>query len=166
MNPFPLVLPCFYNPHSLYPFICIRMAFLSCLSRLAKLLLGTLSLHLPKHLPLDSYESCANKHLFCGVLLHHFSNLSHRSLKSEDASHQSLCMCFTFATIDDVLNSTLGPSSWSHVCCSESCFSELCNMTPIPFSAHLSKFPLWLPSSIPSGHSSLLRATTVLAPRC
>lgn len=109
MNPFPLVFPCFYNPPSLYPFFCIRMAFLSCLSRLAKLLLGTLSLHLLEHLPLDSYESCANKHLFCGVLLHHFSNLSHRSLKSEDESHQSLCMCFTLQQLMTFLTAHWGP---------------------------------------------------------
>lgn len=48
------ILPSFFHLFASYwPF--------SSLFRLAKLLVGTLSLYLPEHLPLDSYTSCANK---------------------------------------------------------------------------------------------------------
>lgn len=89
INPFPFSFLLFIQSTQFYPFIYIRMAFLSSLSQLAKLLLGTLSFYLPEHLPLDSYASCANKHLLsCSLAFFVASLFSNISQKSEDESHQ------------------------------------------------------------------------------
>lgn len=116
---FPLVFPVFIQSTQFFHVFASEWDFLSSLSRLAKLLLGTLS----------SAETSPPwlLHIMC-------------KQTSAQLFGGFFFWCLSFSNIIEKVKTNL-TSVWSHVCCSASHCCELCNTTPISFSAHLSKIP-------------------------